>query len=79
MMQGYGASSRLHGPDDEDEERPRASVLFVILAAVVAGVGLFFTLLWVITFEWIYFLGIVLMAIGFLMFFSVRMGPDRAE
>jgi hypothetical protein len=78
VMHGYGDSGRVHGHEDE-ERHPHASVLFVILASIVAGVGLFLTLIWVITFQWIYFVGIVLMAVGFLMFFSQQMGPDRAE
>ncbi len=55
------------------------SVPFVIAAALVSILGLLCLLLWVITFEWILFLGVIPMTIGALMFFHPKMGSDRAE
>jgi len=55
------------------------SVPFVILAALVASLGLFCLLYWVITFQWVFFLGVVPMTIGALMFFHPKMGSNRAE
>ena len=59
--------------------RNSISIPFVILASVVAALGLFSLLFWVITFQWIFFLGTVPMAIGALMFFHPKMGSNRAE
>ncbi|HEV2167182.1 MAG TPA: hypothetical protein VGS23_09460 [Thermoplasmata archaeon] len=59
--------------------RNSISVPFVIAAAVIAALGLFSLLYWVITFQWIFFLGAIPMAIGALMFFHPKMGSNRAE
>ena len=59
--------------------RNSISVPFVVAAALVASLGLFCLLLWVITFQWILFLGVIPMAIGALMFFHPKMGSNRAE
>lgn len=54
------------------------SIPFVIAAALVAALGLFSLLYWVITFQWIFFLGVAPMTLGALMFFHPKMGSNRA-
>jgi Na+/proline symporter len=54
------------------------SVPFVVLAAIVAMLGLFSLLYWVITFQWVFFLGVVPMTIGALMLFHPKAGSNRA-
>ncbi len=74
-MSGYVSEGAL--PDDD--EGHRASVLYIVAASLLSGLGLFLTLLWLITFQWGYLSGVLLMALGFLLFFSRRAGADRAE
>ena len=59
--------------------RNSISVPFVIAASVLAGVGLLLVLLWLITFNWLYFPGVALVLAGGLMLFDRRAGSDRAE
>ncbi len=55
------------------------SIPFVITSAVVSLLGLLSLLFFVITLQWIFFLGVVPMAIGALMWFHPKMGSDRAH
>ena len=59
--------------------RNSISIPFVVLASLIAALGMLALLFWVITFQWVYFLGAVPMAIGALMFFHPKMGSNRAE
>ncbi|MCI4365496.1 MAG: hypothetical protein L3K10_05490 [Thermoplasmata archaeon] len=54
------------------------SVPWVVLSAVLVGVGLFFVWWWVTTFDWLYFLGVAPCVLGGLMLFSRRAGLDSA-
>lgn len=54
------------------------SVGYVIVAALLIGAGLFLVFVWITSFQWLYFSGIFLLAIGLLMLFSPRAGADRA-
>jgi hypothetical protein len=54
------------------------SIPLTIAAAVLAGAGLWLIAYWLITFHWIYFSGIALLAGGALLLFSRVTGPDRA-
>ncbi|MCI4360058.1 MAG: hypothetical protein L3J95_06595 [Thermoplasmata archaeon] len=66
-------------PTGPASARNSISVSFVIVASVVAVLGLFSLLLWLITFQWVYFFGVVPMTLGALMFFHTKMGSNRAE
>lgn len=59
-------------------EKSPISVGWVILAAVLCGIGLFLVWFWLSTFDWIYFPGVALVFIGGIMFFNHRAGLDHA-
>ena len=63
---------------EESSERSSMSVAWIVLAALLMGGGIFLTLVWLITFEWIDLSGVLLMAVGFLLCFHPWAGPDRA-
>jgi hypothetical protein len=65
-------------PEEDEEERGHVSVAWVVLAALLMGAGIFLTLVWLITFTWPYLGGVLLMAVGLLLCFHPRAGPDRA-
>jgi hypothetical protein len=54
------------------------SVPYVVLASVVMGLGLMLTFTWLITFDWLYFPGVVVVVVGAVMMLSPRMGSDHA-
>lgn len=54
------------------------SVPLTVGAAVLVGVGLLTIAYWLITFRWIYFGGVGLLAAGGLLLFTRATGPDRA-
>lgn len=55
------------------------SVPFLVLAALLIGAGLFSAMVWLVTFQWLWFAGLGLLVIGGVMLFSSRAGADRAE
>jgi len=59
-------------------ERVPISVPFVILSAVLCGLGILSLTYWLITFSWILLGGVVPLAVGAYMFFSPRAGWDHA-
>ena len=54
------------------------SVPFLILAAILCGVGLFGMALWLVTFNWLYFASLLSLLGGAVMLFTRRTGSDRA-
>jgi hypothetical protein len=54
------------------------SIPWVLLSAVMCGVGLFAVSYWLLTQNWLWFLGILPVILGAIMFLSPRMGPDHA-
>lgn len=56
----------------------RISIPWVLLAAVLSGLGLFLVTFWLLTGDWVYFVGIPIVIVGCLMFFSPRMGIEHA-
>ncbi len=54
------------------------SVPWVILAAVLFGIGWFLTALWLLYFQWIYFSGLGFLVVSGVMLFSQRAGIDHA-
>ena len=54
------------------------SVPFLVLAALLIGVGLFGVAYWMVTFDWVYFAALVPLVLGAYMLFTRGTGPDRA-
>ncbi|HTW55185.1 MAG TPA: hypothetical protein VMG36_01900 [Thermoplasmata archaeon] len=55
------------------------TVLVIVGAALIFGVGWFFTAYWLISaFAWKWFVGLPLLVIGGLLLFSRLTGPDHA-
>jgi hypothetical protein len=54
------------------------SVLWVIAAAILCGVGLTLLWYWLEVFQWIYFSGVLFVLAGALMFMNRRAGWDHA-
>ena len=68
-------------PGDRHESAvPTASVSvpYLLLAAVLTGVGLFGMAYWLVTFDWLYFAAVIPLALGAYMLFTRGTGPDRA-
>ena len=74
-MSGYGTPA----PNAHAAARNAISVPFVVVAALLAGLGLWSLLTWLMTFNWLYFAGIAPMLAGALMLFHRLAGSDRAE
>jgi hypothetical protein len=54
------------------------SIPLTIAAAVLSGLGLWLIAYWLITFHWIYFVGVPILAVGAYLLFTRVTGPDRA-
>jgi hypothetical protein len=54
------------------------SIPWVLLSAALCGIGLFAVSYWLLTQSWLWFLGIIPVILGAMMFLSPRMGPDHA-
>ena len=54
------------------------SIPWVIAASLLMGVGLFLISVWIVTFDFLYLLGIFVVLVGALMIVSPRMGSDHA-
>ncbi|NNN17240.1 MAG: hypothetical protein HKL79_02610 [Thermoplasmata archaeon] len=59
-------------------ETSHASVPWVVLAAVLCGVGIFLIIYWLIYFVWPAFSGVVFVLAGAFLLFNRRTGLDRA-
>jgi uncharacterized membrane protein len=59
------------------EHHGSVSVPFVLLAALLIGGGLFMIATWVLTFTWVYFSGVALVAVGFLLLLHPLAGADH--
>ncbi|MCI4332670.1 MAG: hypothetical protein L3K01_02905 [Thermoplasmata archaeon] len=71
---GYGSHRPTHvavGPDPQ-------SIAWVIGASLLMGAGLFLISTWIITFDFVYFVGFGALLVGALMILSPRMGADHA-
>ncbi|MCI4364325.1 MAG: hypothetical protein L3K13_08560 [Thermoplasmata archaeon] len=68
----------VHDLEREEETHPGSiSIPYVIGAALMMGLGLFLIASWVLTFNWIYFPGVALAALGFLMILHPLAGSDH--
>ena len=54
------------------------SVPYLVLSAVLAGVGLSGMAFWLVTFNWLYFASVIPLVLGAYMLFTRGTGPDRA-
>jgi len=63
---------------ESGRESESLSVPYLVLAAVLAGVGLFGMAYWLVTFDWLYFASVIPLALGAYMLFTRGTGPDRA-
>lgn len=71
-MAGYASSSHASA-------KSPVSIPWVILASLLAGIGIFSMVLWLYTFQWIYFGGILPIITGTLMMFDRRAGANSAD
>ncbi|MGC2035639.1 MAG: hypothetical protein WA761_09385 [Thermoplasmata archaeon] len=55
------------------------SVPFVILSALLCGIGIFFIIYWLVTFYFIWFSGVFIVLAGGLLFFSERTGLQESR
>jgi len=66
---------------DRHEHASTASTLsvpYLLLSAVLAGIGLFGMAYWLVTFNWLYFASVIPLVLGAYMLFTRGTGPDRA-
>jgi len=54
------------------------SLPFLVLSAVLCGVGLFGMALFLVTFKWLYFAAVIPLVLGAYMLFTRGTGPDHA-
>ena len=73
-MSDYGSASGGHG----HVQKSPISVAWVVLAAVLGGLGIFLVFEWLYTFDWVFFPGIALVIGSTLMFLNSRAGLDHA-
>ena len=58
--------------------RSTLSIPFLLLSAVLCGVGIFGTAYWLVTQNWFLFASLIPLVIGAYMLFTRGTGPDRA-
>ncbi|MCI4340489.1 MAG: hypothetical protein L3J73_04405 [Thermoplasmata archaeon] len=73
-MAVHAMGAPTHSPSKND-----LSIPFVVLAAFLIGVGILALVYWIVTFDWLYFGGIVPSLTGALMLFHPKAGADRAD
>jgi Na+/proline symporter len=73
MSEYAGGESKEHAV-----QRVPISVPFVVLAAVLCGLGLLSMSYWLITFNWALFAGVIPLVVGAYMLFTPRAGWDHA-
>ena len=56
----------------------KVSVPFIVLAAVLCGVGLFGMAYWFVTGDWLWFAALAALIVGAYLLFTRGTGPDRA-
>ena len=66
------------GPHEHVSTSSSLSVPYLLLAAVLCGVGLFGMAYWLVTFNWVVFASLVPLVLGAYMLFTRGTGPDRA-
>jgi len=75
----YSSHAPASNPGHSTHAAPNSiSVPFVLLASLLIGAGLMLTLTWLITYDWLFFPGILLVALGAFLMLDPRMGSDHA-
>ncbi|HYA57490.1 MAG TPA: hypothetical protein VEH57_03380 [Thermoplasmata archaeon] len=69
-----GVATRAHPA----AEHGSVSIPILVLAAVLVGLGLLGMAYWLITFQWALLASVIPLALGGLLLFTPRTGPDRA-
>ncbi|HYB79582.1 MAG TPA: hypothetical protein VEG66_07490 [Thermoplasmata archaeon] len=54
------------------------SIPYLVLSAVLCGVGLFGMALFLVTFKWLFFAAVIPLVLGAYMLFTRGTGPDHA-
>jgi membrane-bound ClpP family serine protease len=68
-----------HAPTAGHSGAPSSiSIPFVVLAAILIGAGLLLLFTWLVTFSWLWFVGVLPVTLGTLMLFDRRAGADVA-
>lgn len=73
------AYSAIRNAELEAARRDPLSIAWVVGASLLMGVGIFFVTYWLMTFEWLYFGGILPMTAGILMMFDPRAGANASD
>jgi len=66
---------------DRHESSPVVAPLslpYLVLSAVLCGVGLFGMAMFLVTFKWLFFAALIPLVLGAYMLFTRGTGPDRA-
>jgi hypothetical protein len=72
-MSEYSGGERTHSPS-----RSTVSIPYLIVSALLCGVGLFGMSFWLVTQNWLYFAALIPLILGALMLFTRGTGADRA-
>jgi hypothetical protein len=54
------------------------SIPYVLASSILTGIGIFSMTYWVITFDWLYFLGVLPCLAGVVLLLSPRAGANQA-
>ena len=65
-------------PGGHGAHKSPISVPYVLASSILIGVGIFSMTYWVITFDWLFFLGVVPCLAGALLLLSPRAGANQA-
>jgi hypothetical protein len=65
-------------PHESHSVAASLSVPYLVLSAVLCGVGLFGMALFLVTFSWAFFAALIPLVVGAYMLFTRGTGPDRA-
>jgi len=66
------------GRHESSSAEPTLSVPFLVLSATLCGVGIFGMALFLVTFQWLDFAGVIPLVLGAYMLFTRGTGPDHA-
>ncbi len=77
-MSGDGHEHLGGGSELSTAEISHVSVPWVVLAAVLCGLGIFLLIYWLIFFDWPAFSGVAFVLAGAFLLFNRRTGLDRA-
>jgi len=73
MHSSEDAQARIRAPGNS------LSIPFVLAAALLMGLGIFALTIWLVTFNWAWFAGVLPATVGALMMFDRRAGSESAS